>query len=176
MRLSAMLIIIDGYNLIRQSGTLRRYEVKSLEAGRNALFSRLGAYQKIKGHKITVVFDGWQGEERYEERDRYDGVDIIYSGFGEYADDVLKRLAAQTDEEIIVVSSDREIVSFAQRCGKIALSSADFESLMNKASISLKKNQYAAANDKKATERKKKGPSRRLSKAQKNMLKIITRL
>ena len=28
--------LIDGYNLIRQSDNLRRYERKSLEAGRNA--------------------------------------------------------------------------------------------------------------------------------------------
>ncbi len=35
--LAIMHIIIDGYNLIRQSDALRRYERLSLEEGRNAL-------------------------------------------------------------------------------------------------------------------------------------------
>ena len=80
---SAVFIIIDGYNLIRQSSTLRRYELKSLEAGRQALVSRLSDYQSKKGHTITVVFDGWQGGSEYEERDRYGGIDIIYSHYAE---------------------------------------------------------------------------------------------
>ena len=53
-----MLILIDGYNLIRQSDILRNYERQSLEAGRRALISKLIEYEKKKGHKITVVFDG----------------------------------------------------------------------------------------------------------------------
>ena len=172
---SKMLIIIDGYNLIRQSKTLRRYEVKSLEAGRNALFSRLSDYQRIKEHRVTVVFDGWQGEDRFEERDRFKGVDIIYSGYGDYADDVIKRLIENSEEETIVVSSDREIISHAENYGKTALSSAEFEALMNKALNSSTTKQFAAA-DNQERGRKKRGPSHRLSKAQKSMQKIMKRL
>ncbi|HPD57813.1 MAG TPA: NYN domain-containing protein [Smithellaceae bacterium] len=172
---SNMFIIIDGYNLIRQSKTLRRYEVKSLEAGRAALFSLLSDYQKIKEHRITVVFDGWQGEQRFEERDRYYDVDIIYSGYGDYADDVIKRMIENAEEETIVVSSDREIISFAENYGKTALSSAEFEALMNKALHSSTTKQYAAA-DNQERERKKVGPSRRLSRAQKSRQKIMKRL
>lgn len=172
---SKMLIIIDGYNLIRQSKALRRYEVKSLEAGRNALFSRLSDYQKIKKHRVTVVFDGWQGGERFEERDRFNGVDIIYSGYGDYADDVIKRLIEKTEEETIVVSSDREIISHAMNYGKTPLSSAEFEALMNKALTSSTTKQFAAA-DNQERGRKKRGPSRRLSKAQKSMQKIMKQL
>ncbi|MEQ8213875.1 MAG: NYN domain-containing protein, partial [Smithellaceae bacterium] len=65
-----MHIIIDGYNLIRQSDSLRRYERQSLEAGRQALISRLIEYKRKKGHKITVVFDGWDQGAAMEERDR----------------------------------------------------------------------------------------------------------
>lgn len=53
-----MVILIDGYNVIRQSDNLRRYERKSLEAGRQALIKKLVEYEKKKNHQITVVFDG----------------------------------------------------------------------------------------------------------------------
>ena len=173
-----MFIIIDGYNLIRQSDTLRRYELRSLETGRQALVSRLSNYQTKKGHKITVVFDGWQGGSEYEERDRYDGIDIIYSHYGQKADEVIKRIVAQSDEETIVVSSDREISSFAASLGNTVLSSVEFESVMNRAIASLRGNTYInASDDSEKTDRKRKrGPSRKLSKAQKNMQKIMRRL
>ncbi len=173
-----MVIIIDGYNLIRQSSKLRRYELYSLQAGRQALMSRLSDYQQKKGHKITVIFDGWQGEEREEERDRHNNVDIIYSRFGEDADTVIKRLAAQSEEETVVVSSDREIASFAASLGNTVLSSVEFESVMNRAITSLPSHNYInAADDSGKTDRKRKrGPSRKLSKAQKNMQKIMRRL
>ena len=41
-----MFILIDGYNLIRQSDTLRRYERKSLEEGRRALIAKLVEYER----------------------------------------------------------------------------------------------------------------------------------
>ena len=53
-----MHIIVDGYNLIRQSDTFRQSERKSLEEGRNALLRSLAGYRKLRGHRITVVFDG----------------------------------------------------------------------------------------------------------------------
>ncbi|MFZ4438471.1 MAG: NYN domain-containing protein [Syntrophales bacterium] len=47
-----MHIIVDGYNLIRQSDTFRQFEKKSLEEGRNALLRSLAGYRKLRGHHI----------------------------------------------------------------------------------------------------------------------------
>ena len=116
-----MHIIVDGYNLIRQSITFRQFEKKSLEEGRNALLRSLAGYRKLRDHRITVVFDGWVAGSPKEERDLAGGVEIIYSRLGEKADEVIKRLLAKGDEEILVVSSDREIVVFATRRGKSAM-------------------------------------------------------
>jgi len=54
-----MHIIIDGYNLIRQSEALRRFDSFGLEAGRKELLRLLSLYRKSRGHRITVVLDGW---------------------------------------------------------------------------------------------------------------------
>ena len=128
-----MHIIIDGYNLIRQSDSLRRHEKQSLEAGRRALTHQLSEYKRKKGHKITVVFDGWETGSAQEERDRQGNINIIYSRRGEKADDVIKRIADDSSEETIIISSDREIASYVTRHGKTALSSSEFELLMHKA-------------------------------------------
>jgi uncharacterized protein len=174
-----MNILIDGYNLIRQSDILRRYEKQSLAAGRNALIASLSRYKGIKGHKITVVFDGWESGSAQEEQNFQAGINIIYSSRGEKADEVIKRLTAETDEEIIVVSSDREISSFAIRRGKTAISSPQFEMIMTK---TMNEPQTFEFKEEKEDEVqygrpfKKKGPARRLPRAQRSAQTKIKKL
>ena len=127
-----MHIIIDGYNLIRQSDALRGAERRSLEEGRKALVRSLAHYKRFRGHRITVVFDGWEGGSPKEERDLAGGVEIIYSRLGEKADEVIKRLIASASEEILVVTSDREIASFAARRGKAAVAAPEFAARLDR--------------------------------------------
>ena len=173
-----MLILIDGYNLIRQSDILRNYERQSLEAGRRALISKLIEYKKRRGHKITVVFDGWKNGPADEERDRAGKINIIYSRHGEKADDVIKRIAAHTAEDTLVVSSDREIVSYITRCGKTALVSVEFEVIMNKIISPSLGGNFAAEKPEAHDDRqsKKKGPARRLPKAKRRAQTKIKKL
>ncbi len=126
-----MHIIIDGYNLIRQSDSLKRLERFSLEEGRVGLIKRVAGYKKLKTHKITVVFDGWMNGSAREERLREDGVYIVYSRRGETADEVIKRMAmAGRGGEIIVVTSDRDVADSAVKAGGVAISSPEFEARM----------------------------------------------
>ena len=173
-----MHIIIDGYNLIRQSDRLRRYERQSLEAGRQALIMTLAEYKRKRGHKITIVFDGWKNGSHEEERDKQEGIDIVYSRLGEKADDVIKRIADKISDETVVVSSDREIASYITRLGQTALSSIDFEILIYKALAESSTNAFMAKNDEDDDSRnsKKKGPSRKLSRSQKQTLAKIRKL
>lgn len=173
-----MNILIDGYNLIRQSDTLRRYERKSLEEGRRALIARLLEYEKKKRHKITVVFDGWKSGSAEEGRDREGKIDIIYSRYGEKADDVIKRLASRAIGDVIVVSSDREISSFVTREGKTALSSPEFETILKKVIYASEGVQPASPTKKDLSgpQSKKKGPSRRLPRAKRRAQSKIEKL
>ncbi len=173
-----MHILIDGYNLIRQSINLRRFERQSLEAGRSALIAWLSEYQKKKNHRITVVFDGWISGGAQEERDYSFGIHMIYSPKGVKADDVLKRIAASSDEEILVVSSDREIASFAIRRGKATLSSLEFESIVNKQAVPDNGESFVPKDEDDEDTRAagKKGPSHRLSRAKRQTLTKIRKL
>jgi predicted RNA-binding protein with PIN domain len=123
-----MHIVVDGYNLIRQSPVLRRREAVALEEGRQALLRSLAAYRQRKGHRITVVFDGWESGFPQEARENCHGVDIIFSRRGETADEVIKRLAGGAGEEIVVVTSDRAIAQYVSHRGGTAVASDFFES------------------------------------------------
>jgi len=86
-----MKLVIDGYNLIRQSPTLSQIELESLEAGREALIRYLQAYRRLKRHDITVVFDGEHGKHLSLQKEKVGAITVIYSGRGQKADDVLWR-------------------------------------------------------------------------------------
>jgi predicted RNA-binding protein with PIN domain len=70
-------IIIDGYNLIRQSHSLKRLDAQNLEQGREALLESLVEYKKVRDHPITVVFDGWGGFNLSSTRTRHEGITEI---------------------------------------------------------------------------------------------------
>ncbi|MBM4287326.1 MAG: NYN domain-containing protein [Deltaproteobacteria bacterium] len=122
----AVHLIIDGYNLIRQSPELLAQEAQDLAWGREALLEKLAAYRRLKPHPITVVFDGWEGGEFMGNRDRFQGILILYSRRGEKADAVIKRLAEQERERALIVTSDREIADYALRQGAAVLCAAEF--------------------------------------------------
>jgi predicted RNA-binding protein with PIN domain len=167
-----MHLIIDGYNLIRQSQELQLLDARELEAGRAALLVRLAAYRQRSRHKITVVFDGWLGGDFKEGRDRFQGLLIIYSRRGEKADTVIKRLLEQEQQRAVVVSSDREIQAWAQEAGAAWITSAQFEM------------QHLLAPDNPADEesegpdsrRLKKGPAHRLPKGERRRQQRLKKL
>jgi len=121
-----MWIIIDGYNLIRQWPELSQLDRVDLEAGREALLQALQQYRRLKGHQVTVVFDGREQGGREEAAGRTRGIAVRYSRQGETADSVIARLVAEAGQAATVVSSDHAVQSAARRSGAAAISSPDF--------------------------------------------------
>jgi len=164
----AIHIIVDGYNLIKQSPVLSRLDSVDLEGGRNELISRLAAYKKMKRHEITVVFDGCKGGGIWQERSKEKGIKIIFSRRGEEADDIIKRVVEKKREKMVVVTSDREIVDFSERKGAAVIPSPEFEMKMEMAAFSEAKGideEYDDESPERTLHIKKKGPSRRLKKS-----------
>lgn len=161
-------IVIDGYNLIRQSPTLSTIEYRSLEEGREALLERLVSYKKVKHHSITVVFDGANADIHAERRTRRRGIDVVFSRPGELADSVIKRIVTRERERAVVVTSDREIADFAARHGSETIGSIEFENKIKMAmDPGLTLDDFSEEDEIGwALTTKKKGPSHRLSKRQ----------
>ena len=166
-----MHLIIDGYNVIRQSQELQLLDARELEAGREALLARLAAYRERHRHKITVVFDGWLGGAPNETRDRRQGMLIIYSRLGEKADAVIKRLLAADRQRAVVVTSDREIQAWAQGVGAAWITAGQFEM-----QHLLAREGEAAEESDDAGRHLKKGPARRLPKAQRRRQQRLKKL
>ena len=159
-----MHIVIDGYNLIRQSSEFRHFERHSLEEGRRYLIKRLSEFKKRKGHKVTVVFDGWDRGPIEEERSKEGAITIIFSRRGEKADDVIKRMASRGGKDLLIVTSDRDLAYAASRSGTTVVSSNHFEDTISQID-------YEGGPDKSNRDElentagsKKKGPSKRWPK------------
>jgi predicted RNA-binding protein with PIN domain len=168
-----MHLIIDGYNLIRQSPDLQRLDARELELGREALLNRLAAYRRLVRHKITVVFDGWQGGDLKESRDQHQGILVIYSRLGEPADEVIKRLLTRERERAMVVSSDRELQDCARRAGAAWINASQFETLhLLPGKLQAREEAEEPAPDR----RPKKGPARRLPKEQRRRQQRLKKL
>ena len=169
-------IIIDGYNLIRQSNQLHEIDRQDIQRGRQALIDMLAAYKKIKAHRITVVFDGTGSPSLSRQRDRRRGITLVFSQRGETADTVIKKMAREEGQKALVVSSDLDIIQSAEARGSTVISSTEFE---NKLILSIHASGMESGRDSfngwKPTT-KKKGPSRRRSKKQRKTRARIRKL
>jgi predicted RNA-binding protein with PIN domain len=170
-------LIVDGYNLIRQSPSLREVESRDLQMGREALINHLASYKRIRGHEITVVFDGWQAGSLTEKQQRQQGILVVYSRRHERADEVIKRMAKKWGQAAMVVTSDREVANFAEMVGATAVSSEEFEGKMGVAVVMEEKGvdgEEEGEVERKGT--KKKGPGRRLSKRRRRAIERLKKL
>ena len=169
-------IIIDGYNLIRQSSQWSLLDRKDIELGREALLEALAEYKRKKSHRITVVFDAAEAPSFIRGNDESRGVSVKFSRPGESADSVIKRMAAQLGQKALVVSSDRDIADYASRQGAGIIESPDFEMKVSLAAYG----ETDGGEEDDATgwshTTKKKGPGRRLPKHQRRNLSKIRKL
>ncbi len=107
-----MLYLIDGYNITKSDPVTRRLP---LEEQREALLARLSVSgDRLLGRgKKVVVFDGTYGwSETVSQAD----VEVRFSR-DESADDLIVRLAAASEDEVCLVTSDRLLV---ERVGRVA--------------------------------------------------------
>jgi predicted RNA-binding protein with PIN domain len=120
----AVHIVIDGYNLIKQLFGVSHVP----QAKRDQYVDQLIGQAAIRGHRLTIVFDG--GEFGFPSSERHNGSEVIYSGYRESADDVIKRYVAQhRNSDMLIVTSDRAIRDFVHNLGVETVSALDFSRL-----------------------------------------------
>jgi hypothetical protein len=172
----AIHIIVDGYNLIRQSPTLSRLDRRDIALGREALIAGLADYRKIKPHRITVVFDGVEAPGVSSARDVQRGVRIVFSRRGETADAVIARMARQEREKALVVSSDAAVARAAQSCGAAAINSPEFEFRLTQAAEIENADALEEERPPRRVDTRKKGTGHRLSKRMRKNLNKASKL
>lgn len=131
---------IDGYNL------LFRYigDSEDLHKHRQQLVDELNQkFQQLKMH-VTIVFDA-QYQFGESTRSHFQNVEILFSAYGETADDLIleKVKEASKPKEVIVVTSDKKLAWFARRCTAQTQSVEFFMNWLTKSSKSQKKKKIA---------------------------------
>lgn len=127
--MGSMILIIDAYNVLKQA--LHTDHISEIE--RLRFIKQVGVYGKAKGHTVIVVFDG--GPHQRPNQDRIHGVSVVYSGTQETADEYIQGYVQKHRAlDLMVVSSDRQICSWAATRNVPSLESIDFYRLMHQTS------------------------------------------
>lgn len=129
-----MLLLIDGYNLLKNILKTSFVEPKKIEI----FIGWLMDYAKIKHHEILIFFDGGPYDRpTYEKKDSR--VSIQYTGYRKSADDAIKDYLRNTNlNNVLVVTSDRDINLFAQSLGVNSIDSEAFNILLKESKIKSK--------------------------------------
>jgi predicted RNA-binding protein with PIN domain len=170
-KIMAIHLVIDGYNL---TGVMN-HTATDLEGTREELIKRLQAYKRIKGHRITVIFDGKKSGSFYRERMNQGGIEIIFSKEGEEADQILREMAKKERHSMILVTSDRAVASYAEAQGAVTMPSDEFDSVL---SMAMYHDMKGAEEDGEieAIQTKKGGNPRKPSKQERKRLQRIKKL
>ncbi len=147
---------------------------QDLQAARQRLIERLIEYKKMKGHDLTVVFDGWKSGGSMQVQSVNGGVRVIYSRLGETADRVIKALLEQERKDWIVITSDREIMRHAWGHNAVPVDSARFMQRLEPHDSGLPGAFELLEEDDGRQPRK--GSPRRLSKKEKALMRVLGRL
>lgn len=120
--------LIDGNNVMAQ----RIGWHKDKRAARKGLIRDLSRFIAVHRGKIKVVFDG-RPDEEFPDGTRYKSVQILYARYGSDADSRIKEIihGASYKRDMVVVSSDRDLVSFANRQGTRTISSGRFRKMLD---------------------------------------------
>jgi uncharacterized protein len=130
-----MIYLIDGYNLLHQSGVLHaRVGPAGLQKARLALLNRLRAAFGNQGAQVTVVFDAAKAPPGAVEIQDYHGIRVRFAVHHEQADDLIELLIRQdsTPRQLTVVSDDHRVQKAGQRRRCQVLSCAGFLDLLER--------------------------------------------
>jgi predicted RNA-binding protein with PIN domain len=106
--------IIDGNNLIGKIGALQNLQKKNKQSSREKLAFILESYFLGKQNiKVSLHFDGFSGESI-----KVQNIRIIYSGKRTADDEIKSQIEQEKNRRnLIVVSSDHNLIEFARVCG-----------------------------------------------------------
>ena len=125
------LIIVDGYNLIHRSATLRPGPERSLRQAREKLVNLLSWAVGSGDAKFLVIFDGAEG---ISSEQRHGRVEVRYSRPPKKADDLIREVVEEQMkriERITVVTADLEVARHARAMGAdVSLSDLFLASVM----------------------------------------------
>jgi predicted RNA-binding protein with PIN domain len=133
----SMIIVVDAYNLLR---AIPPYKKTITDKERVQFIVRLSTYGRSKGHKMIIVFDG--GPYEWPSKESKKGVQIVYSGIHETADDYIKKYMSENrSKDLLLVSSDGELNRYAAQLTIPSIDSPVFYQLVSEVTFSKQSSQ-----------------------------------
>jgi predicted RNA-binding protein with PIN domain len=127
-RKSVVIIIVDGYNLIKTVGSNNFVEDKE----RTWYIKRLEKYSHQKKHNLLIIFDG--GMSNWSTKQLAARATVIYAGFGKSADDCIMAYIDQyVGKDLLLVSSDTALQAYADGKNVVSIGAEDFWFLVRSA-------------------------------------------
>lgn len=119
--------LIDGNNVMARVAGWRR----DIAGARKGLVRDLVGFVAVHRVKLKVVFDGVPDDE-FPDGCAFKGVRVLYAKLGSDADSRIKAIVASSSHkrDLVVVSSDRDVTSFAGRQGAKVLSAHKFRAML----------------------------------------------
>lgn len=117
-----MFYIVDGNNLMGR------------KRSRDELLKMLADFVELKKVRLQVVFDG-APDKHHPEGSSYHGVKISYSAKGKDADSKIRKIveASPTPKNLVIVTSDNSLASYARVCQAQHLRAVEFLNLLSEA-------------------------------------------
>jgi len=106
--MSLVRILVDGYSLLHNWPALAPGRARHSAAAREELVNVLTRYQDAVGTPITIFFDGSGAPPNVPKNESNDAVEVLFSGPGQTADDLIERAAHrfQPYGEVMAVTDD----------------------------------------------------------------------
>ncbi|MBR4893217.1 MAG: TetM/TetW/TetO/TetS family tetracycline resistance ribosomal protection protein [Clostridia bacterium] len=101
-------LLIDGYNIIFAWDDLKKVAKDSLESARTLLTDRLVTYKTFKNIEIIVVFDAYKVKGNPGEKEKINGINIVYTKEAQTADSYIEKTAHELSKnyKVSVATSD----------------------------------------------------------------------
>ncbi len=124
-------VIIDGYNVIHAVPAWKKTLAHNAESARELLIHATSLLTHQRKFRCSIVFDGHEPPANAK-RSVNAPVHVIYSA-PRSADTHIRTMIEQSKQraQLVIVSSDREIISFAKACSCQTHTSKHFANLLS---------------------------------------------
>ena len=128
-RIKREYLYVDGYNIINSWEEIKSLAQLNLEEARWELIEILSEYHHLSGIGITVVFDAYDVKGSNRSKEKYKGIEIVFTKEGETADHYIERVLNDMGryKRIRVATSDRIEQEIVLSRGGIRVSAKELE-------------------------------------------------
>ena len=134
-------LIVDGYNIIFAWEDLAETAASDLDAARRHLCDALSSYAGYKKCRLVLVFDGYKVKGNPGEKEKYAGIQLVYTKEGQTADAYIESLVDQIGKNyaVRVATSDGLVQLSSLRSGVLRMSARELREEVDTAKAEMRK-------------------------------------